>query len=268
MFNKFSITEKFFIKNVIDIFSLIMVFAIFTLLKLYHVSLIQMLVTLFILFIISFLVQFSTNLWLSNVLNKSIQNENENYKKRTSTINELLSNQNQAVKSYEEKFKNYSHNKLETDKLNLDKLNILKQKIQIIADLILELTEYNQQIISNVGIVENIAEQTNMLALNATVEAARAGEHGKGFAVVASEIRKLADEVKLATNKISSSANDVQTVTHSAVMAAEEVSKEVELVLNNSSNADEKFEDIVQALKILNEDLQKMINTDNENSDK
>lgn len=268
MFNKFSITEKFFIKNVIDIFSLIMVFAILTLLKLCHVSLIQMLVTLFIIFIISFLVQFSTNLWLSNVLNKSIQTENENYKKRTSTINELLSNQNQAVKSYEEKFKNYSHNKLETDKLNLDKLNILKQKIQIIADLILELTEYNQQIISNVGIVENIAEQTNMLALNATVEAARAGEHGKGFAVVASEIRKLADEVKLATNKISSSANDVQTVTHSAVMATEEVSKEVELVLNNSSNADEKFEDIVQALKILNEDIQKMINTDNENSDK
>lgn len=268
MFNKFSITEKFFIKNVIDMFLLIMIFAIFTLLKLYHLNLMQTLVTMFIIFIVSFVVQFIANLWLSNVLNKSMQAENENYKKRTSTITELLSNQNQAVKSYEEKFKNYSYNKNEADKLNIDKLNILKQKIQMIADLILELTEYNQQIMSNVGIVENIAEQTNMLALNATVEAARAGEHGKGFAVVASEIRKLADEVKLATNKISSSANDVQTVTHSAVMAIEEVSKDVETVLNNSSNTNEKFEDIVQALKILNEDLQKMINTDNENSDK
>jgi methyl-accepting chemotaxis protein len=57
----------------------------------------------------------------------------------------------------------------------------LKQKIQIIAELILELSEHTQQIGSTIGIVEDIAEQTNMLALNAAVEAARAGDTEKAL---------------------------------------------------------------------------------------
>jgi methyl-accepting chemotaxis protein len=111
---------------------------------------------------------------------------------------------------------------------NIEKMFTLKQKIQIIAELILELSEHTQQIGSTIGIVEDIAEQTNMLALNAAVEAARAGEHGKGFAVVASEIRKLADESKQATNKIISLIHDIQQATNSTVMATEEGSKEIE----------------------------------------
>lgn len=116
----------------------------------------------------------------------------------------------------------------EAVKDNIEKMLTLKQKIQIIAELILELSEHTQQIGSTIGIVEDIAEQTNMLALNAAVEAARAGEHGKGFAVVASEIRKLADESKQATNKIISLIHDIQQATNSTVMATEEGSKEIE----------------------------------------
>ncbi|MFA6988513.1 MAG: methyl-accepting chemotaxis protein [Candidatus Gastranaerophilaceae bacterium] len=116
----------------------------------------------------------------------------------------------------------------EAVKENIEKMFTLKQKIQIIAELILELSEYTQQIGSTIGIIEDIAEQTNMLALNAAVEAARAGEHGKGFAVVASEIRKMADESKQATNKIISLIYDIQQATNSTVMATEEGSKEIE----------------------------------------
>jgi len=112
--------------------------------------------------------------------------------------------------------------------INIEKMNTLKQKIEIIADLILELSEHTQQIGSIIGVVEDITEQTNMLALNAAVEAARAGEHGKGFAVVASEIRKLADESKQATTKISSLIYDIQQATNSTVMATEEGTKEIE----------------------------------------
>jgi methyl-accepting chemotaxis protein len=110
---------------------------------------------------------------------------------------------------------------------NIEKMFTLQQKIQIVAELILELSEHTQQIGSTIGIIEDIAEQTNMLALNAAVEAARAGEHGKGFAVVASEIRKLADESKQATNKIISLTHDIQQATNSAVMATEEGSNEI-----------------------------------------
>lgn len=111
---------------------------------------------------------------------------------------------------------------------NIEKMKTLKQKIEIIAELILELSEHTQQIGSIIGVVEDITEQTNMLALNAAVEAARAGEHGKGFAVVASEIRKLADESKQATTKITSLIYDIQQATNSTVMATEEGTKEIE----------------------------------------
>lgn len=121
-----------------------------------------------------------------------------------------------------------SSNEQNSVEQNIEKMSTLKQKIEIIAELILELSEHTQQIGSIIGVVEDITEQTNMLALNAAVEAARAGEHGKGFAVVASEIRKLADESKQATAKITSLIYDIQQATNSTVMATEEGTKEIE----------------------------------------
>lgn len=131
---------------------------------------------------------------------------------------------------------NFSYKESESVKANISMMMTLKQKIQTIAELILELSDYIQQIGNTVGIVEDIAEQTNMLALNAAVEAARAGEHGKGFAVVAGEIRKLADESKQATTKISSLINDIEQATHSTVMATEEGTKEIEAGVNLAHN--------------------------------
>ena len=127
---------------------------------------------------------------------------------------------------------------------NIDKMIVLKQRIQIIAELILELSEYIQQIGSIIGLVEDIAEQTNMLALNAAVEAARAGEHGKGFAVVAGEIRKLADESKQATTKIASLINDIQHTTNSTVMATEEGTKEIESGVKLAGTIEETYIEI------------------------
>ena len=128
----------------------------------------------------------------------------------------------------------------------------IRQKIQTIAELILELSEQAQHISNNIGIVEDIAEQTNMLALNAAVEAARAGEHGKGFAVVASEIRKLADESKQATTKIIDLVREIQNATNSTVMAAEEGSKEIEngvsLTIKITENIDELKTNIDQTV--------------------
>ena len=127
-------------------------------------------------------------------------------------------------------FTNGEYNSVKT---NIEKMFSIRHKIQTIAELILELSDFVQSISSTIGLVEDIAEQTNLLALNAAVEAARAGEHGKGFAVVASEIRKLADESKQATAKIISLVNDIQQTANSTVLATEEGTKEIESGLSN-----------------------------------
>ena len=81
-----------------------------------------------------------------------------------------------------------------------------------------------------VVLIESVAEQTNLLALNATIEAARAGEAGKGFAVVASEVKSLANQTAKATDEISSQINAVQSVVAEAVRAIDAVAESVDAV--------------------------------------
>ena len=134
---------------------------------------------------------------------------------------------------------------------NITSMNNLKQKVQAIAELIIELTDYIKQIGSTVNIVENISEQTNMLALNAAVEAARAGEYGKGFAVVAGEIRKLADESKQATTKITTLVSEIEQTTSSTIMATEDGTREIEKSLRYTAGISTNISSVVNKIKEL-----------------
>ena len=138
---------------------------------------------------------------------------------------------------------------------NISSMETLKHKVQVIAELIIELTEYIKQIGSTVNIAENISEQTNMLALNAAVEAARAGEYGKGFAVVAGEIRKLADESKQATNKITSLVAEIEQNTSSTIMATEDGAKEIDNSVKLAVYISDNISKIVNSIKDLNIEL-------------
>ncbi len=96
------------------------------------------------------------------------------------------------------------------------------------SDQIRELSQNSQRIGEVVSLINDIAEQTNLLALNATIEAARAGEAGKGFAVVASEVKNLANQTAKATEEISGRVDSIQGATNDAVVAIEAVSGTIE----------------------------------------
>ncbi len=159
--------------------------------------------------------------------------------------------------------KTYEYSDKESKSLdsNITVMQNLKNKVQAIAELIIELTEYIKQIGSMVNIVENISEQTNMLALNAAVEAARAGEYGKGFAVVAGEIRKLADESKQATNKITSLVSDIEQTTSSTIMAAEDGAKAIENSVKYASDISTDINILSDNIKALGMDVNDILDS-------
>ena len=104
----------------------------------------------------------------------------------------------------------------------------IKGEVESVADSIVKLSAHTQNIGEIIGAVNDIADQSNLLSVNASIEAAKAGEYGKGFAVVAQEVKTLANQSKEATKQISSILNDIQKATSSAVMATERGSKVVE----------------------------------------
>ena len=112
--------------------------------------------------------------------------------------------------------------------------------MDVIVDHMLELGEKSQQIGAVLDIVTELAEQTNILAINSTIEAAGAGEAGKRFAVVADEIRKLADRVAGSTKEIRALIDVVRSAVNTTVMATEIGSKAVDA-------GSEQFADVANA---------------------
>jgi methyl-accepting chemotaxis protein len=109
-----------------------------------------------------------------------------------------------------------------------------------------ELGKSSDQIGEIISVIDDIADQTNLLALNAAIEAARAGEQGRGFAVVADEVRKLAERTTKATKEIALMIKKIQSDTGGAVRSMEEGTKEVDEGITLADRAGEALQEIVQ----------------------
>jgi methyl-accepting chemotaxis protein len=120
----------------------------------------------------------------------------------------------------------------------------IKVMIQETAERINRLQDGSKKIHEVINLIKGIADQTNLLALNAAIEAARAGEQGRGFAVVADEVRNLAKHTTKAAVDVSTMVNEVQEETHQVVMAMEKVEPLIDTGVSKSEVA-------VDALKII-----------------
>lgn len=113
----------------------------------------------------------------------------------------------------------------------------IREQMESIADRMVRLNEQSQSIGQIVTTVEDLAAQSNMLAVNAGIEAAKAGEHGRGFAVVAQEVRNLAEQSRQATAQVMAILADIQKATGAAMLATEQGGKSVEAGVSQATQA-------------------------------
>ena len=131
---------------------------------------------------------------------------------------------------------------------SIEAMHRIREQVESIAEAIVRLSEQSQAIGEIIATVNDLAEQSNLLAVNAAIEAARAGEQGRGFAVVAQEVKSLAEQSKQATAQVRSILGEIQKATGGAVMATEQGSKAVEAGVKLSA-------EVREAIRLLAESI-------------
>lgn len=173
----------------------------------------------------------------------------------TNSIREIISYSNGIKDNTEKNISHVKQMEIDTNSGN-HLMEQLKEQISSIAnrteemeELVFEQKTASEKINEIISIVTQIADQTNLLALNAAIEAARAGEHGKGFAVVADEVRKLANQSKKSVGQITEIIEHSSTITEKTVSTTEEIKETVNTGLESGVKVKETFQQIGNALQ-------------------
>jgi methyl-accepting chemotaxis protein len=136
---------------------------------------------------------------------------------------------------------------------SIEQINQLAKQIDTSSQAISEVEQYSDAISSVLDVIKGVAEQTNLLALNAAIEAARAGEQGRGFAVVADEVRTLAGRTQQSTEEINETIEKLQAGSHLAVTAMEQSRKEMESAVAYATQTGEALDAIANAVGKIDE---------------
>jgi methyl-accepting chemotaxis protein len=149
---------------------------------------------------------------------------------------------------------------------SIEEVNAIASVVNESSGLIVSLGSRSRQISEIVTVIKDIADQTNLLALNAAIEAARAGEQGRGFAVVADEVRKLAERTTKATQEIEGMIKTIQADVDKAVSSMEGATKKVEKGVELSKKAGKALQDIVNSVTNLQSMVQQIASATEEMS--
>lgn len=164
----------------------------------------------------------------------------------TSTILQTTRNASSAAE-FSKKAGVMAQNGSQVVKQTVDGMNKIAAVVGNAAMTVKELGNSSNQIGEIIQVIDDIADQTNLLALNAAIEAARAGEQGRGFAVVADEVRKLAERTTKATKEIAAMIKQIQRDTGNAVESIESGTKEVEHGKEFANKANIALEEIIES---------------------
>ncbi|MBV1909857.1 MAG: methyl-accepting chemotaxis protein [Kangiellaceae bacterium] len=170
----------------------------------------------------------------------------------TATVDEVASSATNTSKEVN----NADRDAIEGQKIvqnNIATINGLAQEIQNAAQVIDKLDQYSTNIGTVLDVIRGIADQTNLLALNAAIEAARAGEQGRGFAVVADEVRTLASKTQESTSEIQEMIERLQSGTMEAVKVMKTSTQEAQNSVDETAKAGVSLSKIAEAVSVIND---------------